>query len=158
MLPTCIHKSREEFFRWLRKSNLFFTEWVQDSPMIEFMWWEISKSNQIYGNDIYESLDLDIQTTYKLRRHLNEGIPLVLPMSGCKTFEDLKSLKQQINILRMVLEAPHIRAPKIYYVTLIQRQYREYKRRLVLWKIAEYYTAKKYHPNNVLTHGLVELN
>ncbi len=35
---------------------------------------------------------------------------------------------------------------------IIQRWYRKYKRIQILWKIAEYYSAKKYKPGNILKY------
>jgi F0F1-type ATP synthase delta subunit len=67
----------------------------------------------------------------------------------------------------------HIKSPRIHprslqtrrkFLKLIQtnigfvkflrlyKQYKEKKRLKILWKIAEYYMKKKYHPNNILKY------
>ena len=41
---------------------------------------------------------------------------------------------------------------QIHYVSQIIRWYKNTKKNKILWKIAEYYTKKKYSPENILKH------
>jgi hypothetical protein len=41
---------------------------------------------------------------------------------------------------------------QIYYVNQIIKWYKHHKKMKILWKIAEYYTKKKYSPENILKH------
>ena len=75
--------------------------------------------------------------------------------SFLKEIDDYKQSNTYVNVHYLKIYIMNYSKCKNGFIKLL-KLYKYYKKRKILWEIAEYYTRKKYHPDKILNY--IDLN